>query len=379
MKKLILGTALVVALLLAGCAGSPKNAEHAEAPAPAEDHAGEIVFSHEQAAAAGLEIETVTPAPFSAVIPTSGEVRSAQGDEATIVATTNGVVLFPRQALTLGAPIAAGATVVTISAKNLADGDPSVKAKLAYDTALKEYERAKGLVADQIISTKEFDQVRLRYENARTSYEALSANVTSSGVRVASPIGGYLTSRLVAQGDYVTVGQPLATVSQNRRLQLQADVPPSQFDALRTVQSANFITPYDDNLYKLSSLDGRLLSVGKSSDKSSFYIPVTFEFNNTGSIVPGSFVEVYLLGAPQPDVISVPRSGLTEEQGIYFVYVQIDDDGYMKREVKLGSDNGERVRILSGLTEGDRVVTKGAYEVKLAASSSIIPEGHTHH
>ena len=58
--------------------------------------------------------------------------------------------------------------------------------------------------------------------------------------------------------------------------------------------------------------------------------------------------------------------------------MQVDDDGYLKREVKPGQSDGERVRILSGLSGGERVVSKGAYQVKLAATSSIVPEGHTH-
>lgn len=396
MKKQILGAAFAAALLLAGCNGGQADKNHSEGDghdhgtdthfegdghehaASTDNHADEIIFSREQAAFAGLETDTVKPGTFRNVIRTSGEIRAAQGDEATIVATANGIVSFPRQALSVGAPIAAGATVVTISARNLADGDPAAKAKIAYETALKEYERAKGLVADQIISAKEFEQVRLRYENARTTHEAQAGNITASGVRVTSPIGGYITGRLVGQGDYVTVGQPVATVSQNRRLQLRADVPPSRLGEVRTVAGANFVTPYDNKTYPLSALGGRLLSVGKSSDKTSFYIPVTFEFDNTGEIVPGSFVEVFLLGTPQEGVISVPATALTEEQGVWFVYLQTGGEEFEKREVKPGQSDGERVRILSGLAGGERVVSKGAYQVKLAANSSVVPEGHSH-
>ena len=64
--------------------------------------------------------------------------------------------------------------------------------------------------------------------------------------------------------------------------------------------------------------------------------------------------------------------------GIYYVYVQIDEEGYRKQEVALGANNGKEVQIIKGLHPGDRVVTKGAYQVKLAANSSIIPEGHSH-
>ncbi|KAA6305865.1 Multidrug resistance protein MdtA, partial [termite gut metagenome] len=125
-------------------------------------------------------------------------------------------------------------------------------------------------------------------------------------------------------------------------------------------------------------LNGRLLSFGKASDVTSFYIPITFEFNNTGEIIPGSFVEVYLLSTVQNNVISVPISALTEEQGLYFAYLQLEDEVYKKQEVVPGEDDGERVRILSGLKPGDRIVAKGVFQVKLAATSSIVPEAHTH-
>ncbi|MDD3909208.1 MAG: efflux transporter periplasmic adaptor subunit, partial [Proteiniphilum sp.] len=49
-----------------------------------------------------------------------------------------------------------------------------------------------------------------------------------------------------------------------------------------------------------------------------------------------------------------------------------------KQEVKLGQSNGDRIRVLSGLRPGDRVVIRGVYQVKLAATSSVLPEGHTH-
>ena len=61
-----------------------------------------------------------------------------------------------------------------------------------------------------------------------------------------------------------------------------------------------------------------------------------------------------------------------------FVYLRLDEEGYKKQEVTLGDTDGANVRILSGLHEGDRVVTRGVYQVKLAAHSGVIPEGHSH-
>ncbi|MDR1112508.1 MAG: efflux RND transporter periplasmic adaptor subunit, partial [Bacteroidales bacterium] len=297
---------------------------------------------------------------------------------ATIVATANGIVSFVNPSVSEGVTVKAGQTIVTISAKNLPEGDPALKIKIAYETALKEYQRAEGLVKEQIISAREFDQARSHYETAKATYEAQAINVNGNGVRVASPISGYIKNRLVSQGEYVSVGQPIAVVSQNRRLQLRAEVSESYFKNLKSIVSANFQTSYDNALYKLSDLNGRLLSFGKTSGGQSCYIPVTFEFDNIGDIIPGSFVTVYLLSNSQNNVISIPLSAITEEQGLNFVYLQLDEDGYRKQEVNLGHSDGDRMQILSGLSTGDKVVTKGVYQVKLAALTSVMPEGHSH-
>ena len=66
------------------------------------------------------------------------------------------------------------------------------------------------------------------------------------------------------EGDYVTVGQPLATISQNSRLVLRAEVSEKYYNYLPSIQSANFRTPFDNVTYKLSDLRGRLLSYGMS-------------------------------------------------------------------------------------------------------------------
>lgn len=351
---------------------------HKEEKNSGEEHSDEIVFTRQQADAIGLEVYNVEPGIFSQVIKTSGQIQSAQGDEATIVAITNGIVSFPARSIIEGAPVGTGTTIVTISARNLYEGDPVAKAKITYETALKEFKRAEGLVKDKIISEKEFEQSRLKYENARTAYEAQATNVTASGAKVTTPISGYIKNRLVNQGEFVSVGQPIATVSKNRRLQLRADVSENYFNELGKIRNANFVVSYNNKAYRLADLNGRLLSFGKAADETSFYIPVTFEFDNIGDFIPGSYVEVYLLATPQNNVISIPVSALTEEQGIYFVYLQIGEEEFLKREIAIGESDGKNVRVLSGLSTGDKVVIKGAYQVKLASNSSVLPEGHSH-
>lgn len=342
----------------------------------AEAHSDEIILPKAKAEAAGVKVSVIEPAPFQQVIKTSGQVLAAQGDESVAVATVAGVVSF-RGKVTEGMSVGSGTPLVTISSKNIADGDPVQRARIAYEVSKKEYERMKELVKNKIVSDKDFAQAEQSYENARLSYEALSKNHSAIGQSITAPIAGYVKSILVKEGDYVTIGQPLVSVTQNRRLFLRAEVSERYYKYLPGVVSANFKTPYDDRVYALDELHGRVLSYGKSTDDSLFYLPITFEFDNRVDVVPGSYVEIYLLSGEMKDVMVLPKTAITEEQGVNFVYLQVDAEGYKKQEVKLGADNGREVQVLSGVHAGDKVVVEGAYHVKLASASNAIP-AHTH-
>lgn len=155
---------------------------------------------------------------------------------------------------------------------------------------------------------------------------------------VVSPLNGYLKNIQVKEGDYVSVGQPLATISQNNRLVLRADVSERYYNDLPMIQTANFMTPYDNALYKLSDLRGRLLSYGKASDMNSFYVPVTFEFDNKGAVIPGSFVEIFLLTKPMENVLSVPVSALIERQA-FIRYLSV----WMRKAIRSNGGLWERI------------------------------------
>lgn len=341
-----------------------------------EGHGDEIALTDSKAHAAGVEVGVVEPMPFHQVVKCSGQVLAAQGNESTVVAGIAGVVKFNGK-LSEGMKVGQGATLMTLSAKSIASGDPVEKARVAYEVAKAEYERMEALVADKIVSAKAFAQAKEAYENARIAYEAVSKNNATSGAAVSAPIGGYVKNLLVKEGDYVSVGQPLAGITQDQRLSLRADVPERHYHALSRTESANFCTPYNNKVYELKALNGRLLSYGKSSSGNANMIPVTFEFDNRGEVIPGSFVEVYLLGAAQANAITLPLTALTEEQGSFYIYKQVHPERYIKQLVSLGASDGSRVQILSGVNAGDKVVMRGAYQVKLANTSNAIP-GHSH-
>ena len=391
MKTDILAMSMFAVLLLCSCGGHNHNhdhageeashneAEHTEEEGHRHDHAGEIAFTKEQAKAAGLAIETVTPSTFHTVIRTSGQIVAPQGDEQTVVATASGVLTYSRGSIAEGMAVKAGEAIASVSAKHLQDGDPAVNARAAFETAEREYQRAERLVADKIISAKEYEQAKLNYETARNAYHAQASSMTSRGIAIAPGMGGYIKQLLVAQGEYVTVGQPISVVTRDRRLQLKAFVPESEYGNLRTISSANFVSPSDKNVvHSLASLNGKLVSYGHSLSDNGAFVPAVFEFDNVGNILPGSYVEVFLIGAERPNTITIPLPAITEEQGLHFVYVQEHDEDYVKRQVTLGDSDGLRRVVISGLKPGEKVVAKGAYNVKLASMSTEIPHGHSH-
>ena len=316
---------------------------------------------------------------FRQVIKTGGQVLASQGHEATAVATIAGVVSFPGRLLE-GMDVSRGAPLLTVSARNMADGDPVQRARVAYETAKKEYERMKPLAESLIVFRKEFSRAERDYEDARIGYEAVAGNHAAGGQVITSPLSGFVKSISVREGDYVEIGRPLVNITQSRRLFLRAEVSEKYYPYLRGISSANFKTPYDDTVYSLSELGGKLLSSGKSSGDNSRYVPVTFEFDNKGDVLPGAFVEVYLLSSPVNHVISLPHAALTEEQGVYFVYVQSGPEHFEKREVAIGATDGIRTEILSGLNREEKIVTQGAVSVKLAQSAGALDPhaGHAH-
>ena len=340
-------------------------------------HSDEIIFTKAQAARTEFEVREIQPGIFHQVIKTTGQILSAPGDESVIVATNNGVVSYADHDLAVGSPVQEGEPVFYIASKHLGDGDYYERTRAAYEQAKAEYERAQKLIGDKIISQKEFESIVLAYQEAKIAFDAISGKNSPQGVGVNTPLGGYIKSINVKDGEYVTAGQAIATVSQNRRLVLRADVSEKHYAALRNITTANFKTPYDNQVYELKELSGRLLSAGKSATDNTFFIPVTFEFDNRGDIIPGSFVEVYLISTPMENVISLPLTALTNEMGYFYVYRQLDEEGYQKQEVQVGASNGKEIQILNGVHPGDRIVTKGAYQVKMASASAAIP-GHTH-
>lgn len=347
-----------------------------------EPAGNELTYLKEQAWKTEFANQPVIRRPFNEVIKATGQIMPAQGDEEVITAKTSGIVKFGSGKILAGAEVREGEQLFIISSNGIA-GDNNVdaqykEAQAEYSKAKADYDRAKELVKDKIISEKEFQETKLRFENAQAVYSTFK-NYGAGGQQINSPAKGFLKNVMVTEGQFVEQGQPLASVSQNKRLIVRADVSQKYFAQLGKVFSANFRTTYNGKTYSTDSLNGKVLSYGKATEATTFLTPVYFEIDNKGEFMPGSFIEVFIKTGGVQDALVIPQTALIEEQGSFYVYVQTGGESFEKREVKLGGGDGMNVQVLSGVNEGERVVTKGAYQIKLSTMSGTVPaHGHEH-
>lgn len=349
---------------------------------PKETGADDISYLKEQAWKVDFANAVVKKQTFSEIIKTSGQILSAPGDEIIVTSNASGIVLFYGNKTIIGSEVNAGTKMFTITGGDLAEGNMDSnykKAKANYDKAKADYDRAKELVKDKIVSEKDFLLTKVDFENAQTAFNMIAKNYTVNGQTISPAMNGFVKNILVTEGQFVEAGTPLATISKNKKLILQANASQKYFNKLSSITGANFKTPENKDVYNTQELNGKVISYGKSASANSPFIPVTFEIDNPGNLISGSVAEVYLKSFPIADALVVSVSSLIEEQGVFFVYVQTAGESFQKREIKIGGSDGVNVQLLSGVSEGERVVTKGAYQIKLSTASGTLPaHGHEH-
>lgn len=314
-------------------------------------------------------------------IKATGEIQSAPGDEVTVAAKSNGVIKFAGNNNLTGSAVRAGQAMFTVTGgeiafENVEATKQSARAELA--AAKSEYERASELIKDKLITQADFKQAQLRHEQAQIALNNLNRNY-SGGKSLSSPINGFIKSIMVSEGQFVSAGQPLSIITKNQRIVLKADVSLKDADKINSIKEANFTLVQSKEQFNTKELNGRLIGAAKTTTPNSPFIPLYFQIDGKPNILPGSFAEVYLKTTPINDALVIPVSALIEEQGTFYAYVQTEGESFQKRELKLGANDGDKVHVLSGIAEGERVVTKGAYQIKLSQASGALPaHGHEH-
>ncbi len=372
--RILIPSAIVAFGLFNSCSHHHSDNHKEEPQEHAHDHHDDIVMSPEDAARFGVKAEAASKAPFSEVVKVSGEILPAATDRSVVAAPTSGIVKLA-SGIETGKNVRAGEGIASISAANVSGGDANRTAKATLDAAKRELDRVTPLLKDGLITKKEYNDALQAYEEAKNSYSP-----TAASGRAVSPIAGVVSEILVNDGAYVEAGQPIATVARSQRLTLKALLPARNVDFLPRISTANFIPSHsNDHSVCLAERGGKLLSSSTSgADNTPGYLPVYFTFDNHGDVVPGTPAEVFLIGSQRSDAVTVPVDALSEQQGEKFVYIKVDDHAYSKRPVKAGRNDGQRIEIIDGVAEGDSVVAIGTTFVRLAETSTVVPEGHSH-
>ena len=345
-----------------------------ENTAKEHEHASEAEHDHK------YTVEQIRPTEFNEVIKTSGEIDVLSKNQSKLVAPVSGIVQFADNSVLPGKDVAQGQDLFWITSKSVAEDNLMVnykKAKASFEQAKEDYERAKKLLDDQIISEKEFLQHKTDYLNAKADFESIEIHLEDSSGKVKTDQKGFIDEIYVEEGSYVNAGDALARIVSRERLQLKAEVSQKYASRLDEFTSANF-EMNDGRIFNTSELNGEVLSRGKSITEESFYLPVYFAIDNQAGLSPGSFVHVYLIGKTKENVLVLPKDAFIEEQGSFFVFVRKDDE-FQKTRVKTGPDDGRKMLVKEGVKAGDYVVTHDAYRVKMEQSGSSLPEhGHSH-
>lgn len=262
-------------------------------------------------------------------------------------------------------------------------------AQTALALATRDRERAERLTAAGAVPGKRLDEARAVEEQAKSQVIAAEASLAQYNAAragnaadaagsfvVRAPIDGVIAQRDAATGANVAAGTVLFRLVDASQIQAVGQIPEAEAARARLVTAAEIEVPGHEPRIPA----GRLTTVGKVLDPQSRTVPITFAFDNRGAALPvGQAVALHLLmnkTAPRP---VVPAAALVDDAGRPIVFVQVEGETFERRAVTLGPRSGDLVQIVSGVKPGERVVTKGAYLVRLASLSTSVPaHGHVH-
>jgi cobalt-zinc-cadmium efflux system membrane fusion protein len=355
--------------------------EEANAASSEEEQGGAITFLKEQAWKMAFQTAAVSKETIYTTIPTSGVWRTSASDYKTVAANSSGAIAFSSPNLTVGTKVKKGQALLTISSEGLSENNLGVevsKAKAMYDQAKADYDRKKELYEAKIVAKAEFESVAQTFEVAKTNYESLSAGYGNKGKRIVAPFDGFVASIAVENGEFVAQGKELIAVITDQSNMLEAHVSATYATQLQGLKDV-WYEPKPGMWSSLKKTGGKLLSVGKSVTPNQPMLSVFAQTNDAVFMPEGSFCEVQLAIGNGEETKVIPTSALLEDYGNYSVIVQLSGESFERRQVTIGARNGNKVEVLSGLKLGEVVVTKGAYQVKMASMSGQVPaHGHSH-
>lgn len=241
-----------------------------------------------------------------------------------------------------------------------------VQAKAAFDIAEQHLNSLNSVSQTATIQNAEGAR-----ESAQGKFEAAQAALSYSEIR--SPIDGVVTDRPLFAGEMANAGQPIVTVMDVSNLIAKIHLSPEKAAALKLGDEAAVEIPEED-----APVKGKLTLISPALDAGSTTLEVWVAIpNKEGKFKVGTSVHVAISSRTIQNALCIPNEALIATRAGEPAVMVIGADGVAKQKtVKTGISDGHDTQVLSGLSAGDQVVTKGAYgmddgtKVKIAAADA---------
>jgi membrane fusion protein, heavy metal efflux system len=357
---------------------------------------GRISFLKEQQWPIEFATEVAAARALRPTLRASGSVIPRSDGEVVITAPVAGRVArsgraFPRLGDRVAANDVLGVLAPRLEAADLASLELAVtSATLELRFAERERERLDGLRGDGAVPERRVLDAVHAAETAQAALAAAqrrleqfrrvqqTAGRGDGAVQLRAPLSGVVTEVLIAPGAFAEAGTPLLRITDLTQLWLEARVPEVDVVRLGAPRTASFVVEGIDEAIELAP--DALVARSSRVDPRTRTLSVIFAVDNASGRLPvGAFARVHLGSGEERQALAVPESALIDDGGSFVVFVQVEGEAFERRLVRLGVRDRGFVEVLSGVRAGERVVTRGAWSVKLAASSGAIPaHGHSH-
>lgn len=360
-----------------------------ELPPAAEAAAGEaITFLKEQQWKMDFATEKAQLRPLKSAVNAVGTVRPRPASYAEIISPVEGIISIAssEKLVKPGQKVTKGQTMAVL-VPPLAAQDSWAKIYLDYEQASAEYDRAKRLQERNAISEREFEQARRNYEMHKAGFSnyfesdesTIRFDSENQTFYISAPISGTVADAAVLPGQKVEQNQKLFSIINPDMVWLQIDLFAEQVMKLNEISGASIRIPGREQPVNLNRQSLTLISRGEMVDPTKRTITLWLEAGNRDrQFLIGQIFSAQIYTSPEQEMLAIPQAAVYEDNSQKIVFVHASGESFEKREVTTGPTYHNYVAILNGLSAGERVVTRGGYQVKLASTSEEIGHPHTH-
>lgn len=343
-------TGISVLLALASASWAIYESKH-DSPAPAGLRGPPGAPGAQGPAPVGVITAVAEHRPINVAIEAIGTANS--NEAVSVTAKASNIVTAIH--FSDGEMISAGQVLVELD-RGQADADVAA-AKAAFEESRSQFNRSRELVATQVVSKAQYEQLEATMKANEARVAAAQARLSDTYIR--APFAGRVGLRRVSLGTLISPGTVITTLDDTSSIKVDFPVPEMHVGQLRTGQSVVAHT----SAFPGRNFTGRVLSVDSRVDPATRAVAVRAVVpNRDGALKPGMFLTVDMAQDQQAGVV-IPEQALVPEQARQFVYM-VSEGRAAKREVTLGRREPGFVEITSGLAAGDHVVIEGTLKLR---------------